>query len=167
VQRDRAAGLVHHRDLFALQADVARLGHLERGGQVDPQLQDLERPAAFHECARRHLLVHHPAPGRHPLHAAGVDHAFVAGAVAVRQFALEDEGDGLEAAVRVRPERQAAVVRRVGLRPVVVQEQEGIDLVDEVVGQRPLGDQVADVVAHRRVQPLDGSVAHSCCSPLS
>jgi hypothetical protein len=43
-------------------------------------------------------------------------------------IAVEDEGDGLEAAVRMRPEGQAAVVRRVGLRAVVVQEQEGIDL---------------------------------------
>ena len=69
-----------------------------------------------------------PLPGRHPLHAARADHAFVAGAVAVRQLAVEDEGDGLEAAVRMRAERQAAVVRRIDLRAVVVQEQEGIDL---------------------------------------
>jgi hypothetical protein len=44
---------------------------------------------------------------------------------------------------------------------VVVQEQEGIELVEQVVRQWPLRDQVADVVAYRRVQPLDGSVAHA------
>jgi hypothetical protein len=60
----------------------------------------------------------------------------VAGAVAVGQQAVEDEGDGLEAAVRMRTERQAAVVRRIDLRPVVVQEEEGIDLLDVRSRQR-------------------------------
>jgi hypothetical protein len=43
---------------------------------------------------------------------------------------------------------------------VVVQEEEGIDLVDEAAGQRALRDEVADIVAHRGVQAVDGSCGH-------
>jgi hypothetical protein len=38
--------------------------------------------------------------GGHPLHVAGGDGAAVAGAVAVDDFTLQGEGDGLEAAMR-------------------------------------------------------------------
>ena len=85
----------------------------------------------------------------------------MAGAVLVGQHAVEDEGDGFEAAVRVRAERQAVVVGRVGLRTVVVEEQERIELFEVRVGQRALGQQVADIVAHCGVQAPDGFVAHA------
>ena len=76
------------------------------------------------------------------------------------QHAFQDEGDGLEAAVRVRTEGQAAVVRRVGLRAVVVEEEEGIDLVDEAAGQRTLRDEVADIVARRGMEAVDTAGSH-------
>jgi hypothetical protein len=104
--------------------------------------------------------MHDAASGRHPLHAARTDHALVPGAVAVRQQAVEDEGDGLEPAMRMRAEGQAAVARRVDLRAVVVEEQERIDLVEMGAGHGTLGDQVADVVAQRGVYPPDDLVGH-------
>lgn len=67
--------------------------------------------------------------------------------VVMRQTAGQDEGDRLEAPVRVRAEREAIVVRRVGLRPMMVKEEEGIDLRQFRAGYRPAGRQVADVVA--------------------
>ena len=47
------------------------------------------------------------------------------------QFAVQNEGDGLEPSVRVRAEGQAGVARRIGLGPMVVQEQEEIWLVKQ------------------------------------
>jgi hypothetical protein len=123
--------------------------------QVDPELQDLQRSAAAPELRRRQLGVHQAASRRHPLHAAGADHALVAGGVAVGQLAGQDERHRLEAAVRVRPERQSGVLRRVDLRPVVVEEEERVDLRDTGAGQRPAGDQFVDAVAMRRVQAPD------------
>jgi hypothetical protein len=152
---------VHDRDRIALQADVARRRHLQRGRQVHPQLQDFQRSAAFHEFARRHFRMHDAAAGRHPLHAAGTDDALVARAVAVREQAVEDKRDGLEPAVRMRAERQAAVVRRIDLRAVVIQEQERVDLVEMRSRHGALGDEVADVVAQRGVYAPDDLVGHA------
>ncbi len=83
----------------------------------------------------------------HPLHAALTDDAFVAGGIAVRQFAFEDEGDGLETAVWMRSERQAAIAGRIGLRAMVVEEQESAEVFEIARGQRAARDQVADIVA--------------------
>ena len=58
------------------------------------------------------------------------DDALAAARIEVRELPVEDERDGLEPAVRVRAERQAAVARRIDLRSVVVQEQERVDLLD-------------------------------------
>src|SRR5690349_8181787 len=91
------------------------------------------------------------AARRHPLHPALVDHAFMAAAVAMRQRSLQDEGDGLETAMRMRTEWQAAVVGAIDLRPVVVQEQEGIKLarVQAGTGQGAARDQIADIIPQR------------------
>ena len=47
------------------------------------------------------LLVQDAAGGGHPLDVAGTDHPAVAGGIAVRDLAVVDDGDRLEAAVRV------------------------------------------------------------------
>src|SRR5436305_1756834 len=96
----------------------------------------------------------------HPLNTAFANHALVACAVTVRELAFEDESDGLEAAMRMRAERQALVVRRINLRPVVIEEEKGIDLVERRPGKRTTRDQVADVVAHRSVHACNRSVGH-------
>jgi hypothetical protein len=161
----RAAPVVGRegRDLGRLQTHVAGLRELQARGQVHPELQDLERPAARLERGRRDLRVHEPAPRGHPLHAARMDHALVPAGVLVRELALHDEGDGLEAAVRVRPERQPAVVRRIDLRAVVVEEQERVDLLHVRPGERAARHELTDVVAVRSVLPVDGLGAHIMC----
>jgi hypothetical protein len=48
----------------------------------------------------------------------------------VRKLAVEDERHRLESAMRVWSERQAAIVGRIRLRTVVIEEEERVDLVD-------------------------------------
>ncbi len=59
------------------------------------------RPPSRLHPARRHLGVHDPGPGGHPLHIARADHPAVAGGVLVLELALEDVADRLEAPMRV------------------------------------------------------------------
>jgi hypothetical protein len=65
----------------------------------------------------------------------------------MRQLAFQDEGDRLETAMRVRTKRKAAVVRRIDLRAVVIEEQERVHLRHARTRKRAAGDEVADVVA--------------------
>ncbi len=94
--------------------------------------------------------------GRHPLHAAFVDDALMAGAVAVGQRPLQHEGHRLEAAMRMRAEGQAAIVRRIDLRAVVIEEEKGAQLVDLLPGQGAPRDEIGDIVAIGLVQANDG-----------
>ena len=82
----------------------------------------------------------------------------------MRELARQDEGDGLETAVRMRAERQAAIARRIDLRAVMVQEQERIDLLDVAARHGPPRREIGDVVAHRGMRRL--MVFESCCTPL-
>ncbi len=66
--------------------------------------------------------MHDAAPGRHPLHAARLDDAFMAAAIAMREIARQDEGHGFEAAMGVGTKGQAAIAGRIGLRAVVIEE---------------------------------------------
>src|SRR5690606_31861104 len=70
------------------------------------------------------FLVQDAARGGHPLHVAAADDAAVAGGIAVLDLALVDDGDGLEAAMRMLAD---AAALRGGLELVrrrVVQHQE-------------------------------------------
>src|SRR4030095_16436548 len=67
-------------DIRALDVLISRRGHLERGGQVGPELKAVH---ATMRIALRHFLMHDAAPGRHPLHIARTERATVAQAVAV------------------------------------------------------------------------------------
>ena len=69
-----------------------------------------------------HLLVQDAAARRHPLDVAGGHAALVAEAVAVRDFAGQDVGDGLDAAMRV-PGKSGEVVRRIFVAEVVEQQE--------------------------------------------
>jgi hypothetical protein len=71
-----------------------------------------------------------------------------------------DERHGFEPAVRVRSERQPVVAGRVGLRSVVVQEQERVEMLDPRAWQRPPGHEIADILADGGVLRLDASCAH-------
>ncbi len=89
------------RDLARPDVLVARLGHLQPGRQVDPELEAVEQPAADHEFLRRRLDVQDAAARGHPLGVAVGDQAAAAVGVLVPERAVDDVGDGLEAAVRV------------------------------------------------------------------
>ena len=78
------------------QVLVAGAGHLQLAGQVHPQLQGVR---TF--VTEGQLAMDDSAPGAHPLDVAGVQCAGVAKVVAVLEHAVEDEGDGLQTAVRV------------------------------------------------------------------
>ena len=73
-----------------------------------------------------HLLVEDAAAGGHPLDVAGGHLALVAEAVAVLDFAGQDVGDGLDAAMRV-PGEAGEVVGGI-LVAEVVEQEEGIEL---------------------------------------
>src|SRR6185295_9690405 len=66
-------------------------------------------------------------------------------------LAVDDEGHRLEAAMRMRAERQPAVAGRVDLRAVVVEEEERVERVERRARQRSPRDEIADVVAMRVV----------------
>jgi hypothetical protein len=71
----------------------------------------------------RHLRVDHAAAGGHPLHAAVLQQALVAGAVAVAHAAGDHVGDGLEAAVRMVGKAGEVVVGLVAAERVEHQER--------------------------------------------
>ena len=126
-----AADDAHHRavvvdelgDLGALHVLVARGGHLQRRGQVGPELEAVHAALLV---AVRHLLVQDAAARGHPLHVAGAQRAAVAQAVAVVDRAGEHVGDGLDAAVRVPGEARLVVGRPVVAE--VVEQQERVVL---------------------------------------
>jgi hypothetical protein len=78
--------------------------------------------------------------------APGADLAFVSAGIAMGERTLDDERDRLEAAMGMRAERQPVIVRRIDLRPVMVQKQEWIDLFDLVVRQGSLRAQIPDII---------------------
>src|SRR5262245_62080735 len=92
--------------LRSLNVLVARLGHLERGGQVGPELKAVH--AAMH-VALRHFLVEDATAGCHPLYVASPKCALVAKAVLVLHRAGKHIGDGLDAAMWV-PRKASTIV---------------------------------------------------------
>ena len=73
-----------------------------------------------------HLLVENAAPGGHPLHAAGAEHAAIAEAVAVSDAARKHVGDRLDAAMGMPRKTRAIVAGIVAAK--VVHQQERIEL---------------------------------------
>ncbi len=111
---------------------VGGTGHLQVGGQVDPQLETLHLAVD----AFGHLLVQDAAAGGHPLHVARTDDAGVAEAVAVGDGAFQHISDGLDAAVGVGGET-GEIVGGV-IRSEVVEEQEGVGEIQQVSGEAAL-----------------------------
>src|SRR5690606_2690494 len=83
----------------------------------------------------------------------------------MREVAREDEGYRLKSAMRMRPERQSVVAGRIDLWPVVVEEQERIDLRKVRPGHRPPRHEVGDVVALGGVNGRDGAHPPEVCTP--
>ena len=109
---------------IAVVPPVPGLRMLQRCGQVHPDLNDLERAARLEEAVWRDLRVLDAAAGRHPLDAAGASDESLACRIAVRNLTVKHKCQRLKPLVRMRPKRQPPVVRRIDLRPVVVQEHQ-------------------------------------------
>nr|GEU28208.1 urease accessory protein G [Tanacetum cinerariifolium] len=109
------------RHFVAVEIAVPRLAHLVFRGQVEPQLE------AFHHAVLLlgHLGVDHAAAGRHPLHAAAGEQAFVAGAVPVAHAAFQHVAHRLEPAVRMAGEAGNIIVGLVAAE--IVEHQERIE----------------------------------------
>ena len=104
------------------------------------------------------LFVDDASTGGHPLHVTGTDHAACAGRVAVLHFAVVDDGDGLEAPVRVRAHAPAmAAVGGKGCGGGIVHQQEGAALFGAlpVVEHAVHGKAVAHPVACGLVAHVD------------
>ena len=131
MQRDRGVGFASRRQwkqlvvldvvadvaLFVLGIDAERVGW-------NPHLQEMYRLLV----ARVLLRVADARSRAHPLRDVARDDAFVAGAVAVRECAVEHPGDDLHIAVRVRCEPAAR-----GDDVVVQDEQQPVVRVVRVV----------------------------------
>jgi hypothetical protein len=102
---------------------ISRGGHLVGGGQIDPKLHQFEKPAICREAFAMELLVDHTRRGCHPLDVTRSDGAVVAGRVAVIEFAVVDDGDRLEPAMRMLPHAPAAGRRREFMGARVVEQQ--------------------------------------------
>src|SRR5215211_2409481 len=98
---------------------VARRGHLQRRGQIRPELEAVHAALVV---ALRHLLMHDPAAGGHPLHIAGAKRAAVAEAVAMIHRTRQHIGDRLNAAMRM-PGKSGGVILRTVIAEVVEQEE--------------------------------------------
>ena len=82
---------------------VARVGHLERGRKIGPELEAVHTPL---RVTLRHLLVQNAAACRHPLHIASRHMALVAKRIAVVHLACQHIGDGLDTPVGMPDSRR-------------------------------------------------------------
>ena len=124
-----ALGGGQHRHAGRGDVAIGRRLHLVLGGEVDPELE--ARHAA--RLLLGHLRVDDAAAGGHPLHAARLEQADVADAVAVAHAALEHDRHGLEAAVRMVG-KAADVVGR-GIAAEGVEHQERVEPALQRLGQ--------------------------------
>ena len=124
-------------DVGGLDFLVAGLRHLERRGQIGPQLESVH-PAG--RIALRHFLMDDAAARGHPLDVAGGDGAAVAEAVAVLHRSGEHIRDGLDAAMGMPREAREVVLRHIVAK--VVEQQERV-----VVGRLAESERPAQVHA--------------------
>jgi CheY-like chemotaxis protein len=142
-------GRGQQRDLLGPDVLVARGGHLEPPGQVHPQLEAVEQPAAHHEFLGRLLDVQDAAAGGHPLGVAVGDQAAAAVGVLVPEDAVDDVRDGLEPAVRV-PRRALGLARRVLHLAHLVHVNKGIQLLQVHAGEGAADGEALTLESARR-----------------
>ena len=131
-----------------LQASVPWLRPLQFGGEVHPHLDDLQRSPCFFEPFWGDFSVLNATSCGHPLDSTRPSDKRLSCGIAVGHLPVEHKGQGLKPLVRMRAKGQAAVVRRIHLRSMMVQEQERIQIRQRRCGQRTESDQVV----HRRLQ---------------
>ncbi|GEM_PF-5825216 len=74
---------------------------------------------------------------------------------------FKDKGYRLKSAMRMRAEGKAAIVRWLGLRPMVVEEQERVDLRQAGPRDGPARHQILDIVTHCPVKGDELPGAHA------
>ena len=141
----------HRGNRLAANRLVAGRRHLVFRRQVHPQLHHFQGAARLREGRRVKLFMHDAGAGRHPLHVAGADHAALARRIAVRHFALVDDGHRFKAAVRVRADAGRTRAGRKFGGAGIVEQQEGAQLLAMAVirKHRAHGKTVADPVLAR------------------
>lgn len=97
--------------------------HFELCRQVDPELESIDALRTH----LRHLLVHNPAPGSHPLNVACSDAPSISKRVFVVNLTFEDVGYSLYSSVRMQW-KAGFVIRRVA-RGKVIQQQKRIQII--------------------------------------
>src|SRR5262249_33912842 len=118
----RAIVIDHLGDVGRLDVLVARRRHLERRGQVGPQLKAMHATATV---ALGHFLVEDAAAGGHPLHVTGSERSLVAEAVLMLDGSGEHVGYGLNTPVRMPGKSGAIVIDAVVAK--IVEQQERIE----------------------------------------
>jgi len=136
--RDGTQGLtcdqVHHAEVHGNGRDSARGIFLIMRRRVfipprkiDPKLDAVQFASSLVKMFFRHLGVHHPGSGGHPLHIAGVEHAGMPVGIAVAEASRQKVGDGFEPPVGVFG-RSLGLAWPVLAGPHLVQKQEWIEL---------------------------------------
>ena len=148
---DQRAGVGggQQRDLAGADVLVLRVVHLGVARQVHPELDAVEQAALLDQPLRRRLDVQQPGAGGHPLGVAVGDGAAAAVAVLVVEDAVDDVGDGLEAAVRV-PRRALGLARRVLHLAHLVHHDERVEVLQVDAGERAADREALALVAGRR-----------------
>ena len=124
--RDAATLEGDNGDLVCPQHGEVRLDHLVGGGQVEPDLEQLGGVRRGRLDQREHLAVHDACTGGQPLRVATSEAGSSTQRIGMVDQPPTDQGDGLEAAVRVL--REARHLVAVVHAPAVARLEVGPDL---------------------------------------
>ena len=139
----------HHHRVIALKILVLRRDALLGTRQVDPQLNTVEKPTGFDESLGRSFDVKDAVTGCHVLSAAVEDDPTTAIGILVKELAVDQVREGLEAAVRM-PRSALGLSRAVLDLPHLIHMNKGIELIRGNTGEG---------AAHRESLALEGARA--------
>jgi len=125
--------------------------HRER----NPALDAVHAPSARADLVGPPFGVRDAAPGGHPIHIARPDRLQRSDAVAMKDLAFEQVGDGRESDVRVRQHVASWFARRNLVRPHVIEEDERPDQPPSARRQRTAHREAADVPRARLDDEVD------------
>ena len=100
------------KQLVALKSPIPWLASFQRGRQIHPHLNDLERATRLEETLWGNFSVLDAAAGRHPLDATRTGDEGLACGIAVGHFAVKHKRQRLKPFVRMGPKRKTSVVGR-------------------------------------------------------
>ncbi len=150
---DQGSGVVgrDEPDVTAAQVLVARVDPLLVAREIDPELDAVEQATGLDQPLRWLLDVQDAAAGGHPLGVAVADRAAATVVVLVVEDAVEDVGDGLEAAVRV-PRGALGLTGRVLDLAHLVHVHEGVEQRQVDAGEGAADGEALALEAGRRTR---------------